>query len=115
MDGRVQGQLAMSRAFGDPHLKAQGYITAEPDVKYFPLDNSLCYIVIATDGLWDVMSNSRVAKYITSFQRYYTTEELAEALACEAHRRGSTDNISVLVIKVNPKEKGLSNCPATEG
>lgn len=105
----------MSRAFGDPHLKAQNYITAEPEVQHFPLDENLRYIVLATDGLWDVMSNSRVAKYITSFQRYYTPDELAEALACEAHRRGSADNISVLVVKVNPKEKGCTNCPQAEG
>lgn len=105
----------MSRAFGDPHLKAQNYITPEPEVKHLVLDENLCYVVLATDGLWDVMSNSRVAKYITSFHRYYTPDELAEALACEAHRRGSTDNISVLVVKVSPKEKGCTNCPRSEG
>lgn len=104
MDGRVQGQLAMSRAFGDPQLKAQRYITAEPDVKFMPLHDKLHYIVLATDGLWDVMSSGRVAKYLASFHRYYTLDELAEALAVEAFRRGSPDNISVIIIKVNTKE-----------
>lgn len=56
MDNRVGGSLAITRAFGDHSLKNDG-VTAVPSVrKHFirPFDK---YLVIATDGVWDVLED----------------------------------------------------------
>ncbi len=56
IDGRVGGSLAVSRAFGDYSLKSEG-VTAVPYVrKHFmrPFDK---HLVIATDGVWDVLTD----------------------------------------------------------
>ncbi|KAF0932040.1 hypothetical protein E2562_007845 [Oryza meyeriana var. granulata] len=50
---RVDGLLAMSRAFGNRALKR--YVKAEPDIQEKVVDEGLEYLVLATDGLWDVM------------------------------------------------------------
>jgi protein phosphatase 1L len=104
-DGRIQGQLAMSRAFGNPALKAQEFLSAEPEVTHFTLDDNVQYVVLATDGLWDVMSCRRVASLISIHQRYHKAPGLADELVLEAMRRGSLDNIAVIVLKVNRKSK----------
>ncbi|XP_052157683.1 probable protein phosphatase 2C 56 isoform X2 [Oryza glaberrima] len=52
---RVNGLLAMSRAFGNRALKH--YVKAEPDIQEKVVDESLEYLILATDGLWDVMRN----------------------------------------------------------
>ena len=48
---RVQGTLNLSRAFGDKMYKP--FISCIPDV--IPINiNNFRYIILATDGLWDV-------------------------------------------------------------
>lgn len=52
---RVGGVLAVSRAFGDRPLKR--YVIACPDVRHDNLDSGEESIILASDGLWDVVSN----------------------------------------------------------
>jgi len=47
--------LAVSRAIGDCPLKGCGVIST-PDVFYYETDD-VEYIIMACDGLWDVLSN----------------------------------------------------------
>jgi len=55
--------LAMSRAFGDFLLKDYGII-AVPDVSHRRLTSKDQFIVLATDGVWDVLSNNEVASIV---------------------------------------------------
>ncbi|KAI0487996.1 hypothetical protein KFK09_027819 [Dendrobium nobile] len=57
--------LAMARAFGDFELKNYGVI-AIPQVSYRRLRNRDQFIVLATDGVWDVLSNEQVVKIVWS-------------------------------------------------
>lgn len=57
--------LAMSRAIGDTVLKAYG-VTATPDVSYRRLTSNDQFLVLATDGVWDVLSNEEVASVVWS-------------------------------------------------
>uniref|UniRef100_A0A0D6R532 protein-serine/threonine phosphatase n=1 Tax=Araucaria cunninghamii TaxID=56994 RepID=A0A0D6R532_ARACU len=57
--------LAMTRAFGDLCLKDFGVI-ATPEVTYRRLTNRDQFIVLATDGVWDVLSNKEVVKIVSS-------------------------------------------------
>ncbi|KAK4745546.1 hypothetical protein SAY87_011858 [Trapa incisa] len=51
--------LAMSRAFGDFLLKDHG-IVAVPDISCHRISPEDLFIVLATDGVWDVMGNNDV-------------------------------------------------------
>ncbi|KAF9587341.1 hypothetical protein IFM89_001331 [Coptis chinensis] len=57
--------LAMARAFGDFCLKDFGLI-AVPDVSYRYLTEQDEFVVLATDGVWDVLSNKEVVDIVAS-------------------------------------------------
>ncbi|KAK4796077.1 hypothetical protein SAY86_028403 [Trapa natans] len=52
---RVDGQLAVSRAFGDKSLKE--HLSSEPHVVMEEINDDTELIILASDGLWTVMSN----------------------------------------------------------
>ncbi|KAJ0780414.1 putative protein-serine/threonine phosphatase [Helianthus annuus] len=52
---RVSGVLAMSRAIGDNYLKP--YVTCEPEVTITERTIEDDCLILASDGLWDVVSN----------------------------------------------------------
>lgn len=53
---RVSGQLAVTRALGDLDLKTQGVINI-PDVREIELTDKMDFLIIASDGLWDTISD----------------------------------------------------------
>ena len=53
----------MSRSLGDNEAKKLGVI-AQPIIKCFPLLSHESFIVIASDGIWDVMSNEEVESLV---------------------------------------------------
>ncbi|KAF8388861.1 hypothetical protein HHK36_025542 [Tetracentron sinense] len=55
--------LAMTRAFGDFKLKDFGII-AIPEISYHRLTTGDQFLVLATDGVWDVLSNKQVASLV---------------------------------------------------
>lgn len=50
---RVDGQLAVARAFGDKSLKK--HLSSEPDVEVVMIDDDTEFIILASDGLWKVI------------------------------------------------------------
>ncbi|XP_022992278.1 probable protein phosphatase 2C 33 isoform X1 [Cucurbita maxima] len=60
--------LAMARAFGDFCLKDFGLI-AVPDVSCHHLNEKDEFVVLATDGVWDVLSNEEVVAIVASSPR----------------------------------------------
>lgn len=52
---RVDGQLAVSRAFGDKTLKK--HLSSEPDVAEEVIDEDAEFVILASDGLWKVRFN----------------------------------------------------------
>jgi len=57
--------LAMARAFGDFCLKDYGVISV-PEVSYRQLTERDLFIVLASDGIWDVLSNDEVVHIVAS-------------------------------------------------
>lgn len=57
--------LAMARAFGDFCLKDYGLISV-PDISYWRITEKDEFIVLATDGIWDVLSNKEVVDIVAS-------------------------------------------------
>lgn len=85
--------LAMSRAFGDFCLKDYGVITI-PRVSYRKITDRDEFVVIATDGVWDVLSNRRVVKIIASSQkRSMAAKLLTESAACAWRNRSKKSRI----------------------
>ncbi|MQM07594.1 hypothetical protein Taro_040434 [Colocasia esculenta] len=57
--------LAMARAFGDFCLKDYGLISV-PDISYRRLTERDEFIILATDGVWDVLSNKEAVDVVAS-------------------------------------------------
>ncbi|KAL8147027.1 putative protein phosphatase 2C 66 isoform X1 [Apium graveolens] len=57
--------LAMARAFGDFCLKDFGLIST-PDVYYHRITESDEFVILATDGVWDVISNKEAVDIVAS-------------------------------------------------
>ena len=83
--------LSLSRALGD--TEASPYVSVLPQVYRYRLSPSDNYIILACDGLWDVMSNQEAVDLIKNNK----TGNLARILANKAIEIGSTDNVSVIV------------------
>jgi len=100
-EGRVNGDMAVSRALGDWHLeeKRAGMILGEPEVSSCELRGENDFLILACDGLWDVMDSGRCVETAKIFLRNeWDAGRCARHLADEAvHRRGATDNVSVVV------------------
>lgn len=84
---RVNGNLALSRALGDYVYKRnfrrppqQQIVTAYPDVQIRQLNDDWEFIVIACDGIWEVMSNEDVI----SFCRMRLLRGMEPAAVCES-------------------------------
>lgn len=90
---RVDGQLAMTRAFGD--AKVKDHITVEPNVTIEKIDKETDCIILASDGLCKVMSNEQVAECIRGIK---DGKKAAEELITEALVKGSCDDISCAVV-----------------
>lgn len=64
---RVDGQLAVARAFGDKSLKV--HLSATPDIKELDIDEETELLILASDGLWKV----RTSILLTDFYILFTT------------------------------------------
>lgn len=89
--------MAVTRAFGDHALTRVGLIAIPHIVKYTikPFDK---YLVIASDGIWDELSDSDAIGFCHDD---ISTQRIAQMIVKTAIERGSKDNISVIVLKFN--------------
>ncbi len=75
-DDRVDGILGVSRSFGDFMFKMNSSlpaheqrVTALPDVRTVEIDNSIDFLVVASDGIFDMLSNQRVVDIVVDGMR----------------------------------------------
>ncbi|OIV99746.1 hypothetical protein TanjilG_26084 [Lupinus angustifolius] len=119
---RVLGVLAMSRSIGDRYLKP--CIIPEPEVMFVQREKNDECLILASDGLWDVVTNEEACevarKRILLWHKKYgsngstgpseggvdpAAQHAAEYLSRLALQRGSQDNISVIVIDLKAQRK----------
>lgn len=117
-------KLATSRSFGDFDFKAntklssnEQAVTAVPDIYIHERDNKKDkFILLASDGVWDVMSNEDVSTFV--LQQYANAMKennddnllahIGDELIHECfQKRGSTDNMSVIIVSLM-KNKGFN-------
>ncbi|XP_011081646.1 probable protein phosphatase 2C 53 [Sesamum indicum] len=118
---RVFGVLAMSRSIGDRYLKP--WIIPDPEVMFVPRAKEDECLILASDGLWDVMTNEEVCdiarKRILLWHKNNgvtlpsergegidpAAQAAAEYLSNRALQKGSKDNISVVVVDLKAQRK----------
>jgi protein phosphatase len=117
--------LSLSRAIGDRFAKP--VVSAEPEIKLFPLSELPVeeghdrndFVILASDGLWDVMTSQNCVNFVmdrltpsnqqtkhmspSELERQTSTrrKRMSRDLADEAIRRGSCDNVCVVILWLN--------------
>jgi len=109
--GRVNANLALSRAFGDFEFKRSAHlppekqaVTANPDIIERTISEDDEFIVLACDGIWDVLTNQQVVNFVRShIARGYSLETICElllerCLARDPSAAVGSDNMTVIII-----------------
>lgn len=110
---RVQN-LSLSRAIGDRYAKP--VVSGDVEINHYPLlSQSDEFILLASDGLWDVMTSDEVVTFVHERIRKELSNinvakddvdnfvlvlrrNMAKFVTREAIRRGSTDNVCVVMV-----------------
>ncbi|XP_073276592.1 protein phosphatase 2C 50-like isoform X2 [Primulina huaijiensis] len=120
---RVSGVLAVSRSIGDRYLSP--YIISDPEITFHPRAKEDECLILASDGLWDVMTNEEACdlarrRILLWYKRNGGTlskdkdrgedtdpaaQDAANYLSQVAFQRGSIDNISVIVVDLKTQRK----------
>mmetsp|Transcript_112779 Transcript_112779/g.318836 ORF Transcript_112779/g.318836 Transcript_112779/m.318836 type:complete len:286 (-) Transcript_112779:134-991(-) len=116
---RVNGMLAISRAFGDHQLKMPALpndvVSNVPDITSTELTDQDMFVIVACDGLWDVVEDQESVNLVLEGIRELMSlmpnlgqdslthkrsmaEVLARMLVEEALARGTSDNVTCLMI-----------------
>ena len=71
-DGRVKGNLNLTRGFGDLEYKQnknlsaeEQMMTANPDIQVEEFDKSFDFIIIGCDGIWDCLKNQEACDFVS--------------------------------------------------
>ena len=91
---RVQGQLVLSRSLGDLYVKKYGVINL-PDISTNTIDYNIKYVIIASDGIWDVVDEKTV---LNMSKMKKNADDFCKDLVKLAIEKESKDNISCIVI-----------------
>ena len=96
IDNRLEGILAMTRAIGDYDLKDYG-LTAEPHIFQCEITNNERFVVLASDGIWDVVNSQDIYNIC---EREYNCDVIVDKIVSLAIENGSQDNISCIVVSL---------------
>lgn len=101
-DWRIK-DLSVSRAFGD--IDAEPYLTNTPDIFRYRMDKTDKFLIIACDGLWDILSNQEAVNFVLGEcydgmlqNRKNKNINIARKLAEYAIQKGSGDNVTIIIV-----------------
>eukprot|EP01114_Cavostelium_apophysatum_P000247 TRINITY_DN1023_c0_g1_i1.p1 TRINITY_DN1023_c0_g1~~TRINITY_DN1023_c0_g1_i1.p1 ORF type:complete len:712 (-),score=111.74 TRINITY_DN1023_c0_g1_i1:89-2014(-) len=92
---KVAGSLAVTRAFGDSELKE--WVKAEPYTRHIELLPTDRHVILACDGLWDVVEDQQAVDFLEE-NKHDSAQQLAEKLVKMAIEKGTKDNVTVVVV-----------------
>ncbi|KAK3244079.1 hypothetical protein CYMTET_46294, partial [Cymbomonas tetramitiformis] len=96
---RPPTMLAVSRAFGDVKLKRPlPLVSATPEIEVCKLDDEDAFMVLACDGVWDVLTEQEAVDVVIGHRITDDASGAKKALLKAAFDRGSTDNLTAIVI-----------------
>ncbi|PRQ15975.1 putative protein-serine/threonine phosphatase [Rosa chinensis] len=98
-NGRLQGRLEVSRAFGDRQFKKFG-VVATPDIHSFDLTEREHFIILGCDGLWGVIGPSDAVDFVQKqLKEGLPVTAISRSLVREAVReRRCKDNCTAIII-----------------
>jgi protein phosphatase 2C family protein 2/3 len=107
--GRVQGihsAINMSRALGDMEFKlprnagTADHITWVPHLcPAIPLDRSVKFLILASDGLWNVFEDQQVVNEVHSMlSKGMSPEQVSDALTKKVSETPHADNTTVITV-----------------
>lgn len=94
-DWRIK-DLSLSRAFGD--LEAKPFVSHFPQIYKYKINSQDKFMILACDGLWDVLSNQDAIDFIIPLINKKFNGNYAKELAEYAYKKGSMDNITAIVV-----------------
>ena len=94
---RVFGVLMITRSFGDKEFKEYGVLPT-PNIFLNHIDDNNFYAIIASDGVWETISEEDLFKFS---KIKMSSEEFSKKIVLTSMERGSRDNVSCFVIKLN--------------
>lgn len=94
---RVAGVLAVTRAFGDYCVRDAGLISVPQVSKRILKQTDKC-LIMASDGVWDEVSDQEA---VDICQGSKSAKQAAQQIVKTALQKGSRDNISLIVLKLN--------------
>lgn len=105
-DGYLNGELGVTRALGDWHLEGMkcrgerlGPLSAEPEVKLVTLTKEDEFLIIGSDGIWDVFSSQNSVDFARRrLQEHNDVKLCCRQIVEEAIKRGATDNLTVVMV-----------------
>ena len=125
-EGRVKGNLNLTRGFGDLEYKQnknlkpeEQMITANPDIKVVDYDKDIEFIIIGCDGIWDCLKNQEACDIVTKRLREdpgikisKIIEDMMDSIVAKDLYNESgvgCDNMTCIVIVFKKKEAKDSN------
>ncbi|KAE8675861.1 putative protein phosphatase 2C 27 [Hibiscus syriacus] len=105
-DGYLNGQLGVTRALGDWHLEGMkevgeriGPLIAEPELKMITLTKEDEFLIIGSDGIWDVFTTQNAVDFTRRrLQQHNDVKLCCKEIVEEALKRGATDNLTVVLV-----------------
>ena len=97
--------LSVSRAFGDK--QSSKYVTHRPDIYKYKITKKDKFIIIACDGLWDVISPQDAVNFVLKncydldSKRINRNVNIAKKLAQYAINKDSGDNVTCIIVFFN--------------
>ena len=80
-------------------MESKPSVTSEPDVVSIELDGTEDYIVLACDGIWDVIRPNKVPQLVYAhLTGGGSKESVAKSLIDHAKAEGSSDNMTAIVV-----------------
>eukprot|EP00903_Cladosiphon_okamuranus_P005983 g5905.t1 len=118
VDGRVQGNLNLSRAIGDLMYKAdealspeEQMITADPELRTLDLTPEDEFIVLACDGVWNSLSSQETIDFVRTRLKdsgdepplSKTCGDLCDACCADTADGDGTglDNVTAVIVQLN--------------
>ena len=91
---RVMGQLILTRTLGDLYVKQFGVINT-PDINVYDISETINYIIIASDGVWDVVDLDTITNMGKAGKN---VGEFCKDIVKLAINKGTKDNVSCIVV-----------------
>jgi serine/threonine protein phosphatase PrpC len=110
------GRLSVSRTFGDIEIKLEKFggkknvVVSTPDIVEFELNDQYNFLVIACDGVFDVLSNMEILECIKIVLKINKNKkrkinelcgDCASMIMKSSLAKGSFDNVSCIVVAFN--------------